>query len=165
MSGMEFNNIILHGGKPGERQSQILQKLQTREILATRYVYEDCLYTLGTYHSVFHMLDNLGLHEIFANKEPTYDRLTREFLSSLSYTIHPGTVYFRMLNVEYEYTTDDLAGLLGTPYGEGAICETPLDAEWALEAFNFWNRLSNVVVTSFEGILASTIHNPAIRIF
>jgi hypothetical protein len=70
-----------------------------------------------------------------------------------------------MFNVEYEYTTDALAGLLGMPYGECAICETPLDAEWALKAFNFWNRLSNVALTSFEGILASTIHNPTIRIF
>lgn len=171
MAGMEFNNIILRGGKPGERQSKILQKLQTREILATRYVDEDCLYTLGTYHSVFHMLDNLGLHDIFANKEPTYDRLTREFLSSLFYTVHPGTastigtVCFRIFNVEYEYTTDALAGLLGMPYGEGAICETPLDVVWELEAFNFWNRLSNMDVTSFGGILASTIHNPTIRIF
>lgn len=123
------------------------------------------------HHSVFHMLDNLGLYEIFANKEPTYDRLTREFLSSLIYTVHPGTasavgtVCFRMFNVEYEYTTDALAGLLGMPYGEGAICETPLDTKWALEAFNFWNRLSNVVATSFEGILASIIHNLTIRIF
>jgi hypothetical protein len=171
MAGMEFNNIILHGGKPGERQNKILQKLQTREILATRYVDEDCLYTLGTYDSVFHMLDNLGLHDISASKAPTYDRLNRGFLSSLIYTVYPGTastvgtVYFRMFNVEYEYTTDALAGLLGMPYGEGAICETPLDAEWALEAFTFWNRLSNVAVTSFEGILASNIHNPTIRIF
>jgi hypothetical protein len=114
------------------------------------------------------MLDNLGLHEIFANKEPTYDRLTRE---SLIYTVHPGTtsavgtVCFRMFNVEYEYTTNALAGLLGMPYGEGVICEKPLDVEWALKPFNFWNKLSNVAATSFEGILASTIHNPVIRIF
>jgi hypothetical protein len=67
MAGMEFNNITLHGGNPGERQNKILQRLQTREILATRYVDEDCLYTLGTYHNVFHMLDNLGLHDIFAS--------------------------------------------------------------------------------------------------
>ena len=117
------------------------------------------------------MLDTLGLHDIFASKAPTYDRLTRQFLSSLIYTVYPdtastiGTVCFRMFNVEYEYTTDALAGLLGMPYGEGAICETPLDAEWALETFTFWNRLSNVTVTSFEGILASNIHNPTIRIF
>ncbi|KAI5437258.1 hypothetical protein KIW84_023395 [Lathyrus oleraceus] len=36
MVGMEFNNIILRGGKPGERQNKILQKMQSREILATR---------------------------------------------------------------------------------------------------------------------------------
>jgi hypothetical protein len=171
MAEMEFNDTTLRQGKPDERQNKILQILQTREILATRYVDEDCLYTLGTYHSVFHMLDNVGLHDIFASKSPTYDTLTREFLSSLIYIVHPGTastvgtVYFRMFNVEYEYITDALTGLLGMPYGDGAICETPLDAEWAVETFTFWNRLSNVNVTSFEGILASNIHNLAIRIF
>ncbi|XP_050915376.1 uncharacterized protein LOC127130403 [Lathyrus oleraceus] len=43
MAGMEFNNIILRGGKPGERQNKILQRLQTREILVTRFLQPNVL--------------------------------------------------------------------------------------------------------------------------
>ena len=111
------------------------------------------------------------MHDIFARREPTYERLTKEFLSSLIYTVSPntastiGTVKFRMFNVEYEYTTDALAELLDMPHGEGFICETPLDSDWSIEAFAFWARLSSSTISSFEGILASMIHNPTIRVF
>jgi len=131
---MEFNGFILRGGKPGDRQRKIIERLQNREILPTRYVDENCLYTLGIYHSIFHLLDNLGLHNFFSNKEPTYERLTIEFLSSLIYIVNPntastvGTVRFRMFAVEYEFSTDELASLLGIPHGEDAICEAPLDS-------------------------------------
>ena len=168
---MEYDGYILRQGKPGERQQRILERLQERDIVSTRYVDKDCLYALGLYHSVSDMLDTLGLHDIFARKEPTFERLTREFLSSLIYIVSPntastvGTVKFRMFNVEYEYTTDELAAMLGIPHGDGAICEAPLDSDWSVEAFSFWHRLSNTTITSFEGILASTIHNPAIRVF
>ncbi|KAI5406435.1 hypothetical protein KIW84_052965 [Lathyrus oleraceus] len=94
---MEFNGFILRGGKPGERQRKIIERLQNREILPT--------------------------------------------------------------------STDELASLLGIPHGEGAICEAPLDSEWSVEVFSFWERLSNTSINSFEGVLASTIHNPAIRVF
>ncbi|KAI5399612.1 hypothetical protein KIW84_064802 [Lathyrus oleraceus] len=46
-----------------------------------------------------------------------------------------------------------------------AICEAPLDSNWSVEVFSFWQRLSNTSINSFEGILASTIHNPTIRVF
>lgn len=168
---MEFNGFLLRDGRPGERQRKIIQRLQSREILSTRYVDDNCLYALGIYHSVFNLLDFLGLHNIFINQEPTYERLTTEFLSSLIYTVSPntastvGTVIFRLFGIEYEFSTDDLAGLLGIPHREGAICEAPLDAEWSAEVFTFWQRLSSSSINSFEGILASTIHNPAIRVF
>lgn len=140
---MEFNEYVLRKGKPGDRQRKILEKLQGREIVSTRYVDEDCLYTLGLYHSFFHLADILGLHDIFTRKEPTFERITQEFLSSLIYLVHPdtastvGMVKFRMFNVEYEYSTDELAALLGISHGDGSICETPLDSEWSTDAFSF----------------------------
>lgn len=145
--------------------------MQTKGIFSTRYIDEDCLYNLGIYHSVRHMLDNLGLHNIFIRKEPTFEYLTQEFLSSLIYNIHPntastsGTIQFRMFNVEYQYTTDKFACLLEFPYGEGALCETPVDLEWSSEAFDFWRKLTGLDTNSFEGNLASSIHNPTIRVF
>lgn len=117
------------------------------------------------------MLDNLGLHDIFIKKEPTFEYLAWEFLISLIYILHHntvstcGTVRFTMFNVEYEYITDELAGLLEIPYGEGALCETPLDFEWSSEAFEFWKKLTGLDTDSFEGNLASSIHNPAICVF
>ena len=80
---MEYNDILLHGGQSGDRQRKLLNKLQSREIFSTSYIDKDCLYALGIYHSVFYMLDKLGLHDIFGRKEPTYERLTLEFLISL----------------------------------------------------------------------------------
>lgn len=117
------------------------------------------------------MLDNIGLHDIFIKKEPTFEYLTREFLRSLIYNVYPntastsGTIQFRMFNVDYQYTTDELTGLLEFPYGEGALCETPLDSERSFEAFEFWRKLTGLDTDSFEGNLASSIHNPTIRIF
>lgn len=77
------------------------------------------------------MLDFLGLNTIFVNREPTFERLTVEFLSSLIYTVSPntastiGTVKFRMFTVDYEFSTNELAGMLGITHGERAICEAP----------------------------------------
>lgn len=117
------------------------------------------------------MLDNLGFHDIFIRKEPTFEYLTREFLSSMIYNVHPNTartsstIQFRMFNVEYQYTTNELACLLDFPYGEGALYETPLDSEWSSEAFEFWRKLTGLDTDSFKGNLASSIYNPAIRVF
>ena len=166
---MEYHGYILHGGQAGERQLKRLEKLLTTPIHSTRYIDENCLYSLGIYHSVFFLLDKIGMHDIFATQAPTYPRLTFEFLSSLIYNVSPNTastvggVKFRMFNVEYDYSTDGLAAMLGLPYGDGAICEAPLDTDWAFEAF--WARITKQNATSFDGLLASHIHNPALRVF
>lgn len=145
--------------------------METKGIFSIRYIDEDCLYNLGIYQSVCYMLDNLGLHDVFIKKEPRFEYLTREFLSSLIYNVHPNTastcvtIQFRMINVEYQYTNVELTCLLEIPYGEGAICETPLDSEWSSEALEFWKKLTGLDTDSFKGNLASNIHNPAIRVF
>ncbi|KAI5444245.1 hypothetical protein KIW84_012750 [Lathyrus oleraceus] len=90
----------------------------------------------------------------------------REILpTSPNTTSTVGTVKIQMFAVEYEFSTNELAGLLGIPHGEGAIYEAPLDSNWSVEVFSFWQRLSNTSINSFEGILALTIHNPTIRVF
>ena len=67
--------------------------------------------------------------------------------------------------MEYQYTIDDLPGWLGIPHGEGVLCEAPLDFGWSSEAFELWKKLIGEPTNSFEGNLASKIHNPTIRIF
>lgn len=92
-------------------------------------------------------------------------------MSSLIYNIIPntastvGTVKFRMFNMEYEYTTDCLACLLEFPHGESVVCETPINSNWSTEAFQLWRNLTGQNNVSFEGNLASDIHNPTIRVF
>ena len=153
---MDFNGYVLRSGKPGSTQRKLLEKLQSTAIYSTRYIDEDCLYTLGIYHSVFHLLDKIGMHNIFSAKEPTYPRLTYEFLSSLIYNVTPNTastvggVQFRMFNREYSYSTDGLAELLGMPFGEGAICEAPLDTEWTTAGYAFWKKLTNQEANSSD---------------
>lgn len=116
------------------------------------------------------MLDNLGLHDIFERKELTYESLTREFLSSLICNISSNTasvvdtVQFRMFSIEYEYTIDYLTGLLGFPHGEGVVCEALIDSNWSTEAFQLWRNLTGHNIVSFEGNIASDIHNPTIRV-
>ena len=51
-----------------------------------------------------------------------------------------GTLQFRLFNMEYQYTIDDLPGWLGIPHGEGVLCEAPLDSDWSSEAFEFWKN-------------------------
>ena len=51
------------------------------------------------------------------------------------------------------------------PFGEGVICEAPLDTEWTTAGYAFWQKLTNQEANSFDGLLASSVHNPAIRVF
>lgn len=68
-------------------------------------------------------------------RDHIYERLAREFLSSLIYNVSPniasiaGAIKFRMFNVEYEYSTNQLAKLLHIPYREGVLCEAPLETD------------------------------------
>lgn len=70
-----------------------------------------------------------------------------------------------MFNMEYKYTSDQIAELLTFPYGEGVPCEAPIETDWAFEAGTFWHELIGFSTNTFEGNLASEIHNPVICVF
>lgn len=168
---MAGEGIVFHQGTRGARKEKIYKKLHNQDIPSIRYVNNFCLYSLGIHQSVYYLLENLGLRNLFEQRDHTYPSLTREFLSSLIYNVRPntassiGTIKFCMFNVEYEYTTDQIAQLLYFPYGEGVWCEAPLDTEWEMEAVTFWTEITGATTDSFEGNLASEINNPAIRVF
>lgn len=63
------------------------------------------------------------------------------------------------------YRTNQLAELLNFPYGEGIICESPLETNWVHNIGHFWKRLTGFATDSFEGNVTSQIHNPTIRYF
>lgn len=107
MAPMGGGGIIFREGMDGNRQRQKYQELLTWEVFSTRYIDDNCLYSLGIYDCVYYLLRNLGLQHLFNHRDNTYENLTRDFLSSLMYTIKPntsstvGTIKFRMFNMEY----------------------------------------------------------------
>lgn len=81
------------------------------------------------------------MSDLCAMSSPMYVRLTYEFLSSFYYSIQPsatrvsGIVKFRMFNVNYEFSQDQIVDLLHFPHEEGWACEGSLESDWALDAF------------------------------
>lgn len=130
---MGDRGIIFLKGRDGNRKRKKYQELLTREVFSTRYIDNNYLYSLAIYHCVYYLLENLSLLHMFNHRDNTYENLTREFMSSLMYVVRPNTtstvgmVKFHVFNMEYEFTTDQLASLLGFPHGEGVLCEAPLD--------------------------------------
>lgn len=56
-----------------------------------------------------------------------------------------------MFNKEYSYSTDQIVEMLNFTYGEGDICETPLEIDWVHNICEFWKQLSGYATDSFEG--------------
>lgn len=125
------------------KQHKHYETLFNRSIAPTRYCDDTCLHSLGLYNSVKWMLDMVGLTHFYERKGPTYVRLTLEVLSFLSYTTHLMTansvrsISFRMFYKEYTYDQNAIADMLHFPYGEGVVCETPLDIDLVLEFESF----------------------------
>lgn len=117
------------------------------------------------------MLERVSLTYFVREKDPTYVRLTLEFLSSFSYTIEimiansAGLVCFRMFHKEYTFDHNVIFDMFHFTYGEGVVCETPLDTDWVYEVRIFLEQLTGSLADSFEGNNATHIHNPTIRYF
>ncbi|KAI5439610.1 hypothetical protein KIW84_025118 [Lathyrus oleraceus] len=115
------------------------------------------------------MLNNLGMSQFFSLTNPTYIRLTYEFLSSFRYTTPIGglrttvTVDFRMFNRSYDISQNQRAELFSFPYGDEYAFQHPLEREWESNALDFWQQLTDKTTTDWEGLKATTIHNPTIR--
>ncbi|CAJ2663010.1 unnamed protein product [Trifolium pratense] len=152
-------------------QAQTYEILRRREIQATRYADESILRKLGLLESVNYLLDNLNLRHFLSQHNPVYPKLTLEFLSSLIVNPVPetrsslGTIYFRMFNVEYEFSFNDMADLLRFPHGNGVKCEVSDDEQWKNTFSLFWRAIADQQIDSHEGNAASSIHNPALRYF
>jgi hypothetical protein len=152
-------------------QSQIYEELRSREIQTTRYADDAILNALGLLDSVNYLLNNLNLNYFLSHKNPVYTQLTLEFLSSLIVSTHTetrssiGTINFRMFNVEYELSFNDMAGLLHFPHGHGVACEVNNDEDWQNTFSLFWRGITARHTESYEGNTASSIHNPALRYF
>ncbi|CAI8593104.1 unnamed protein product [Vicia faba] len=62
-----------------------------------------------------------------------------------------GIVNFRMFNVRYAYTFDQLADLLHFPHGNKMVCEVPYTERWKNYFQPFWRAITGTVTHSFKG--------------
>lgn len=70
-----------------------------------------------------------------------------------------------MFNREYRYNIDDLIDMLNFPFGEGTLCEAPLETDWVFIARRFQGKLDGFGTDNFEENVASSIQNPTIHYF
>ncbi|KAI5425223.1 hypothetical protein KIW84_031141 [Lathyrus oleraceus] len=108
--------------------------------MPTRYAHETALRDLGLYNSVRWMLGNLRMSDFCAMTSPTYVRITYKFLSSFYYSTQPSATRI-----------------------SGWAYEGPLESDWALHAFRFWQRLSGETTTDWECLKSTCIHNIVIH--
>lgn len=70
-----------------------------------------------------------------------------------------------MFNREYKFSNDQIADMLQFLYGDGVVCEAPLDIDRVLELGNYWELLTSHITDSFKGNIEIHIHNSTIYYF
>ena len=101
-----------------DAQRTRFEKLSRRTITATRYADETCLRTLGLFDSVDWMFNQIGWSHFLTLRHPTYERITLEFLSSLTYTYAQrirhgfGGTSFRLFGKDYLLSHNEIGNLL-----------------------------------------------------
>ena len=103
---------------------------------------------------------------------PTYKSLTLEFSSSFFYNTPvddnmylTDTTNFILFSDEYSVNQEALKDLLCFPRGGEVYYWIPLEADRASTTFSLWHTLTGERPSSWEGLFASSIHNPSIRYF
>ena len=92
-------------------------------ILPTRYLDENSLNTLGMLEDMTTMLRHIGWTTFTNLKNPAYERITLEFLSSVSTEIlqgkncEEGLIKFRLHNTDYTLELAELNAIFGFPSG------------------------------------------------
>ena len=70
-----------------------------------------------------------------------------------------------MFNDEYSITQAALSDFLHFPREGEVYYRIPTEKDWASTTFKIWKAISDEEPTSWEGLYASSIHNPVIRYF
>jgi len=154
-----------------EAQRTRFEKLSRRTITATRYADETCLRTLGLFDSVNWMFNQIGWGHFLTLRHPTYERITLEFLSSLTYTYAHrvrhgfGGTSFRLFGQDFLLNHNEIGNLLQFQTSLQSVDGVPSQGPWTTEFGLFWKKLTGTLATSTDGNKSSRIHNPAIRYF
>lgn len=146
----DLTGIVFRTGDDGYQREQYI-KLFKHGVIATRYPDEDCLNKLGLLQGVNQFLQLSGLTFACTQNHPTYQKLTLEFLSSYSYetlgdewVYLTGTTKFRMFNIEYALTQEQLTNMLHFSHAETPDSDEtmyyriPPELDWSPMLFDLW---------------------------
>ena len=146
-----------------EEQKLRYASLHKRVILPTRYLDENSLNTLGMLEDMTAMLRHIGWTTFTSFINPAYERITLEFLSSVSAEIlqgkncEEGLIKFRLHNTDYTLELAELNAIFGFPSG-GERRYPRIFNEHA-----FWCRLSTTSQFVSSDSKESHIHHPCFR--
>lgn len=168
---IDYLGIQFQEGEAGAEQCRRFKNLAQQKMLPTRYTDNSCLRKLGLVSDINFMFEKLGWYYFKTLRDPTYARVTLEFLSSLFYSTPlgcgnvQGQMQFRIFNREYTLSQDHFASSFRFPHGENVICDVPLEGPWNSLFGQFWESMTDEFTIDFEGNDATLIQNPAIRYF
>ena len=96
----------------GPDQQALYDVLSTRKVLPNKYVDSSALEVLGIRDELIKALTDIGWSDLMSMDDPSYAKLTYEFLSSFT-VINDDTLSFRIANVQHEITKSALANMFG----------------------------------------------------
>jgi hypothetical protein len=146
-------------------------KLAHREILPNRYLDPDALNALGIEADVRTLINNIGWNEFVGETHYTYETITREFLSTLSFdqdrdnvTDPKHKVSFSLVNVEFSMSLNEFCDKMGFA-GAGLIQCSHNEATKPhnYDQRSFWLQISGQENYESRSAKASMIHNPVFR--
>ena len=157
------HDIIFEDGEHIARYKAHLK----RKLLSTRYICLVDMSALGILDDVSMLLNNLRILEFMHHDAPTYERITLEFLSTLSFKLEKewngsamdyfGTLNFRMYNEDHSMSVIQLGQCLRLPLvGPGA---TPSE----FNPVAFWTAITGLPQYNPTSAKASWIQNPCFR--
>jgi hypothetical protein len=146
-------------------------KLAHREIQPNRYLDPDALDALGIEADVMTLINNIGWTEFVGKTHYTYETITREFLSTLSFlqdrdnvTDPEHMVSFSLVNVEFSMSLKEFYDKMGFASAElihGSHNEATKPHNY--DQREFWLKISGQDHYESKSAKASMIHNPVFR--
>ena len=126
----------------GAAQQNIYAVLSKRKVLSNKYIDLSALQVLGIQDDLVQALKVTGWSGLMSMDDPSYEKLTYEFLSS--FTVNDDALSFRIANVQHEITKSALADMFGWQLVESQ----PLPEGYATP---FWQALTRLPKSASYG--------------
>lgn len=95
-----------------ESSRKLYEQLSARAIKPNRYIHGELLRSHDLFDEVKRLLENVGWSDLLRMKEPSYSKLTMEFLSSFKYHESKG-FSFRIANFSHKVSNAQVANMFG----------------------------------------------------